>query len=58
MRQGRDFVAPASSGCFPAGITGVFEGPDDVVRVGLREHHVPSDPVPHLAGVALMLVDP
>jgi hypothetical protein len=22
--------------------------------VGLREHHVPGDPVPHLAGVALV----
>jgi hypothetical protein len=45
-------------GYFPVGVAGGFEATDDVIRVGLREHHVPGDPVPHLAGVALVLVDP
>ena len=45
-------------GYFPVRVASGFEAPDDMVRVSLGEHHVPGDPVPHLAGVALVLVDP
>jgi hypothetical protein len=50
------------NGCFPVsrtlGVARIFEAPDDLLRVGLGEHHIPGGPVPHLAGVALVLVDP
>jgi transposase len=34
-------------GSFLIGIASGFEAPDDVIRVGLREHHVPGDPAGH-----------
>jgi uncharacterized protein len=47
-----------SLGYFPVGVASGFEAPDDVICVGLGEHHVPGDPVPHLysmgAAVAVM----